>query len=94
MKLSMFSVRDSASQAFGRPFYAPHAGVALRSFGDECNNPESDFNHHPEDYELFELGVFDDSDASFEIYSKPKPLGVGKQFLKPVVERPALVKSV
>ena len=57
------SVKDTAAQAFGRPIFVPTVPVAVRSFRDEINRPDSkeDMAAHPEDFELYELGSFDDS---------------------------------
>lgn len=58
--LVVVSVRDRAIGAFARPFSAPSAGVAIRSFIDEVNREGSDMGAHPTDYELYEVGSFDD----------------------------------
>lgn len=57
------SVKDTAAQAFGRPLFVPATAVAVRSFRDEINRKDSneDMARHPEDFELYELGSFDDS---------------------------------
>lgn len=60
MKLPMFSIRDSALDAFMRPFIAPSTGLAMRSFADEVNRADSEMCKHPEDYELYQVGVFDE----------------------------------
>lgn len=64
----IFSVRDSASELFGQPFYVPSRGVAMRSFADEVNRQAVDnaLNQHPEDFILFELGSFDESTGVLE----------------------------
>lgn len=55
------AVRDLATETFGRPFSVHHPRQAIRSFTDEVNNPESEVGRHAEDYELFQLGTFDDA---------------------------------
>lgn len=76
MKYIMVSVRDSAAGVFGVPFFSPSVGVAIRSFSDEVgrSDAQNQLNRHPEDFELFQLGVFDDNDCDFEIFSSPKSL--------------------
>ena len=61
MFLSVFAVRDSAVGCFGRPFYLQSEGQAVRSFQDEVNRNDKDnmMFLHPEDFELFYLGLFD-----------------------------------
>lgn len=93
MKLVICAVRDAAADCFNRPFFVQSAGVARRSFGDEVmrNADENPMFHHPEHFELFELGTYDDANASFEILKDARSLcravdfrPVGKVELKAV----------
>ena len=70
------SVKDLAAQAFGRPVFVPTAGVAIRSFRDEVNREASDNDifRHPADYELYQIGTFDDSTGLVEALQPPKLL--------------------
>lgn len=80
MILHMFSVRDSASELFGRPFFATAPGAAARSFKDEVmrKEPGNDLAAHPDDFTLYHLGQFDDSDGAISIFEKPEVLLRGK----------------
>jgi len=71
MKHSVIAVKDLAAQTFGQPFFAKHPNEAIRSFSDEVNRqPVADPNtgltainnlySHSHDFELYELGFFDD----------------------------------
>jgi hypothetical protein len=74
------SVKDRAADAFGRPIFVPSVGLALRGFTDEVNR-EADDNqmfHHSDDFDLFELGTFEDSTGIIECHSIPKQLALGK----------------
>ena len=74
------SVKDSAAEAFGRPMYLQSIGVAIRSFTDEVNREDKDnqlFNH-PDDFDLYELGVFDDSIGKYELRDNPTVIVRGK----------------
>jgi hypothetical protein len=74
------SVRDTAAEAFGRPMYLQSLGVAIRSFTDEVNREDKDnqlFNH-PDDFDLYELGVFDDSIGKYELRENPTVIVRGK----------------
>lgn len=59
-KLVILAVRDRQLDAYMRPFVAQSIGQALRSFRDEVNRKDADMNAHPEDYELYSLGEFDE----------------------------------
>jgi hypothetical protein len=74
------SVRDTAAEAYGRPMYLQSLGVAIRSFTDEVNREDKDnqlFNH-PDDFDLYELGVFDDSLGKYELRDNPTVIVRGK----------------
>ena len=81
MKMIVCSIKDRAADAFGRPFYVPAVGVAIRSFQDEVNRAadDSQIYQHPDDFDLFDLGVFDDSTGLFELHNTPTLLMLGKQ---------------
>lgn len=80
MKMVICSIRDSAADAYGRPFFLPSVGVAIRSFTDEVNRPAEDnqIYQHPEDFDLFELGEFDDVSGRFVLLDVPKQLALGR----------------
>ncbi len=81
MKMIVCSIKDRAAEAFGRPFFLPAVGVAVRSFQDEVNRPAEDNQvyQHPDDFDLYELGSFDDANGRFDLYEDPKVLAMGKQ---------------
>lgn len=81
MKLNICSVKDRAADAFGRPMFVPSTGVAIRSFSDELNRNDADnqLYNHPDDFDLYEFGVFDDNTGLFDLHDQPKLLSLGKQ---------------
>ena len=81
MKLVLCSVKDRAADAYGRPMFVPSVGVAIRSFSDEVNrkDPDNQLNNHPDDFDLYELGEFDDNTGLFALHEQPKLLSLGKQ---------------
>lgn len=74
------SVKDRAADAFGRPLFVPSVGLAIRSFSDEVNRDSADNQmfHHSDDFDLYELGTFDDSTGIIECHESPKLLTLGK----------------
>lgn len=66
MKIGVYAVRDAKTEAFSAPLFFITPAVAVRAFGDECNNSESPWHRHPEDYALFLLGTFDDNSGLIE----------------------------
>jgi hypothetical protein len=81
MKLILCSVKDRAADAYGRPMFVPSTGVAIRSFSDEVNrkDPDNQLHNHPDDFDLFEFGEFDDNTGEFTLHESPKLLSLGKQ---------------
>lgn len=79
MELYVCSIRDAKSEAFGRPFCAQSLGQAIRSFEDEVNraHEENIVYKHPDDFQLFALGRFDDSTGLFKCSEVPQLLQAG-----------------
>lgn len=90
MKYIVYCVRDIAVNAYDRPFCVTHEGQALRGFRDAINDPKSNLGVHPEDYELYQLGTFDDGAGLFEV-GVPKQVSSGKAVLytRPLQGMPA-----
>lgn len=57
----VFGVYDLKAVAYLQPFFSCNAGSAVRAFGDAVGDGKSPLAVHPEDYQLFELGHFDDN---------------------------------
>lgn len=74
-KLAVLSVRDVVADTFGRPFYAPNEASGVRSVRSEVNSPQGGtLKDHPDDFELYALGTFDDQTCVFELFDRPKLL--------------------
>lgn len=80
MEYKVYTVFDAAVQSYMQPFYAQAKGQAIRMFADSVNDPSHMFAKHPDDYTLFELGVYNDEDASFTMHLTPMSLGVAIEF--------------
>lgn len=79
----IYAVKDLAVEAFGTPFFLNSKGEALRSFTDEANNKDSNsaIGRHPEDYVLYELGVYDPQDGSIAPHEKPEHVARAKDLI-------------
>lgn len=80
MILKIFTVYDSKAEAYLQPFYMQSKGAAVRAFADSCNDPQSQFFKHPEDFTLFELGEYDDSTAKITSHQTLKSIGLALEF--------------
>lgn len=72
MKLALLVVKDQAAEVFGVPQFAPTVAYAVRGFSDEVNRnePQNLWFRHPEQFDLYELGEYDDIGA---FYLLPEP---------------------
>lgn len=79
MRYKIMAVRDRALDAFGTPIFVAAIGQAVRSFTDEINRVDqnNNLNKHPEDFDLYFLGEYDDETAEFAV-ERPKQVAVGK----------------
>lgn len=65
MKLHIFAVKDRALNAFMTPWFAQTVNQAIRMFQDEVNNPQGQMIKHPDDYDLYHLGSWNDDNGNF-----------------------------
>lgn len=82
MILKVFAARDMKAEAFLQPYYSPNVGSAVRAFGDACNEANSPFNKHPNDYVLYEIATYDDNTAEFASLTPIKMLGCAADFIQ------------
>lgn len=82
--LRLFSVYDSAVQAFMNPFFADHKANAIRSFQKIVNEHSSDnmIAAHPDQFVLFELGEFNRTTGEFISHNPPLTLGNGVEYVR------------
>lgn len=83
MQIHIVVIRDIKADCFGQPNFVLQIGAAIRGFGDQVQaKDDNPLAKHPEDYELYKLGVYEDGDASFELLPKPQQLAVGSDFAR------------
>lgn len=61
----IFSIYDKKAEAYMPPFMMQTKGQAMRSFVDLVKDPQSSVNKHPGDFELYEIGEFDDNSCLY-----------------------------
>lgn len=66
MFLKIYTIYDSAAEAWLPPFFRPTAAMAQRDFANNCQIPDHSFTIAPGDYTLYEIGSFDDQSAVIE----------------------------
>ena len=90
MIYKIFSVYDSKAQIYTNPFYQHNQQMAMRTFSDAINHPEHQFARNPEDYTLFEVGVFDDEHCEITMLTTPLPLGLAIEYASKGARQPEL----
>lgn len=79
MKYVVCAIRDRAADAYAVPVFVASRGSAIRSFSDLVNSDQKDnqVSSHPEDFDLYYLGMYDDSNGMFET-GVPEMICIGK----------------
>lgn len=82
MKYVLCAIKDSKSDTYTPPSCFRHSGQAIRAFIDNIKQPMQDqvsqlMSRYPNDYDLYELGTYDDETATFTTHDKPNLLYSG-----------------
>lgn len=75
--LKMFTVYDSKAETYLRPFSMTTTGQAIRGFITTLNDGKSEMCLYPADFTLFEIGLFDETKGTIEVYEAMTNLGNG-----------------
>ncbi len=70
MKQQIYAVKDIVAEEFQPPFYLKNDAVAVKEFGKACEQTDTQWHKHPNDYSLYYLGEFDTETGT--IISKDK----------------------
>lgn len=60
MITKIFAIYDQKAEAYLQPFFMATRGLAIRAIQDAAKDPKSQFSQHPQDFTLYEIGVFSD----------------------------------
>lgn len=58
--LKIFSIKDTKADGFLHPFFTHNRATAEREFRRLVADPQSHMFHNPQDFELYELGNWND----------------------------------
>lgn len=67
-----YTIRDSKSEVFHTPFYAKTHGEAERNFAAVVNDDKTLVGQHPQDFDLFYIGEYNDLTGKFETLETPE----------------------
>lgn len=80
MKLKIFTVYDSKMEAYMMPFFLQTRGAAIRAWMDSVNDLNTQFNKHPGDFTLFEIGEYDDETGNVSNYDAKVSIGTALEY--------------
>lgn len=80
MIYQVVAVKDRAADAYAAPMFIAANGAAIRAFSSEVNRADNTnmLYCHPDDFDLYSLGTYDDSNAKFEMHSEVQLIARGK----------------
>lgn len=67
----VFSIRDAKAEFFNSPFLQKTEGEAERTFTSLVNDNQSTLSKHPEDYDLYFVGEYDDNTGKYDLQEAP-----------------------
>lgn len=70
----IFTIYDSKAEVYGPPFFYQRTGEAIRAFEDLCIDPKTKLNQHSEDFTLFEIGMYDETNGQITSLKTPHPI--------------------
>lgn len=82
MILKIFSVYDCKTEAYAQPFFMKTKGEAVRGFTDVSNDKSTNIAKYPEDFTLFEIGEYDDSNGMIKPHDTPVSVGKAIEFVR------------
>jgi hypothetical protein len=83
-QLRLYSLYDSGVGAYLKPFWSDHKANAIRSFIQLVNDksdPNNMVANHPDQFVLFELGIFFQNSGAFTLHNSPLSLGTAVEFV-------------
>ena len=80
--MKLYSVCDTKVGVFDKPFTMRNRNEALRGWMEVVNDKQTQFNKHPEDFCLFELGDYDQDKGIISPYPGPQSVASAIDVIK------------
>lgn len=81
MKTHVYTMFDSATKVFHRPFHQLSDAEAIRTCRRMVNDDSTDVSHAPYDWVLFKLGEYEDTTGVFTLLPAPERMCVLSELL-------------
>lgn len=72
MKINIYTIFDSVSKTYNKPFYQSNDDTACRAFTNAINDSESQLSLNPSDFTLYYLAEFDDESGEIHVAKQSK----------------------
>lgn len=81
----IYAIKDRAINGFNEPFVQPSEQHMLRLMRDEVNSDpsKSSIAKHPDDYDIYQLGEYDQESGNITAYQAPAMIARCKDLLNP-----------
>lgn len=89
MTFKIYAVFDTAVGAYMQPFFLRSKGEAIRGWLDAVNDDKTQFNKHPKDFTLFEIGEYDEETGNVQGYPAKIACGTALELLSKNMEKSA-----
>jgi len=78
--MKLYSVYDEKALCYGIPTSFPTDGIALRSFSEVAQDPDTQIHKYPSDFKLYFIGTFDEMTGQLDT-CVPVYLANGAQYV-------------
>lgn len=81
MLIRMYSIYDKKVNVYQPPLFCHNAGDALRTCHMHFSNPETKVNKYPEDFDVYDIGEYDDQTGQLKPHTNPQFLSTAVDIL-------------
>lgn len=67
MNINVYSIFDTKAKVYQKPFFLMNDDVCIRAVKQAVNDVNTEIHHNPEDFIVFQVGMFDDQTGILEV---------------------------
>ncbi len=82
MLCKMFAIYDNKAEYYLNPLTFNTTGESLRNFSDAVNDTQTMLHRHPGDFNLFEIGTYDNLTGQISMHQNSVNLGNALEFIE------------
>ena len=82
-EINVYSIYDIKAMVYNKPFNIANHALAIRGFADAVSQDKSMLSEHPEDFQLFHLGTFNEHTGKYTNRLNPEPISNALEHAKP-----------